>query len=73
MSHYQFNMSIVDDKQVSSELKRSLEGKLPEPGRPVSVEILMDTAEVWSDATGHVYNVLQFKQNKCRLYAGIKR
>ena len=42
----QFNLSILDDKQVLVELKRSLEGRLPEAGQPVCVEILMDTAEV---------------------------
>ena len=34
---------------MSGELKRSLEGKLPEAGQPVCIEILMDTSEV------HVY------------------
>jgi autophagy-related protein 13 len=55
-----FNLSIPDDKQVSSELKRSLEGRLPAPGQPVCVEILMDTAEgdslvleVWSIELDH--------------------
>ena len=42
----QFNLSILDDKQVAMELKRSLEGRLPAAGRPVCVEILMDTSEV---------------------------
>ena len=31
---------------MSGELKRSLEGKLPEAGQPVCIEILMDTSEV---------------------------
>ncbi|CAI8024889.1 Autophagy-related protein 13 [Geodia barretti] len=50
-----FNLSILDDKQVTVELKRSLEGRLPEAGQPVCVEILMETSEgdsivleVWS-------------------------
>ena len=39
-------MSIPDDKQVNSELKRSLEGRIPQPGQPVTLEIQMETQEV---------------------------
>ena len=39
-------MTIQDDKQVNSELKRSLEGRLPQQDCPVSVEISMETLEV---------------------------
>ncbi len=39
----QFNLSLPDDKQVSAELKRSLEGRLPEQDCPVCLEIIMDT------------------------------
>ena len=39
-------MTVVDDKQVSSELKRSLEGRLPQPQQPVTLEIQMETLEV---------------------------
>ena len=53
----QFNLAIPDDKQVSGELKRSLEGKLPEPGQPVCVEILMDTQEVGSYNSVSVFRV----------------
>ena len=52
----QFNLSILDDKQVSSELKRSLDGRLPNAGQPVCVEILMNTAEVRTPLElGHYY------------------
>lgn len=43
----QFNVTIQDEKQVSNELKKSLEGKLPQPDRPVCVEISMETLEVY--------------------------
>ena len=43
---YQFNVTIPDDKRVSSELKRSLEGRLPQPEQPVTLEIQMETLEV---------------------------
>ena len=42
-------MTITDDKQVSSELKRSLEGRLPQPEQPVTLEIQMETLEVVHD------------------------
>jgi hypothetical protein len=42
----QFNVTIGDDKHVSSELKRSLEGRLPQPEQPVTLEIQMETLEV---------------------------
>ena len=42
----QFNVTISDDKHVNSELKRSLEGRLPQPGQPVTLEIHMETQEV---------------------------
>ena len=42
----QFNLSILDDKQVSSELKRSLEGRIPSPDQPVCIEIQMETPGV---------------------------
>ena len=42
----QFNVTISDDKRVSSELKRSLEGRLPQPEQPVTLEIQMETLEV---------------------------
>ena len=45
----QFNVTITDDKQVSSELKRSLEGRLPQPEQPVTLEIQMETLEVVHD------------------------
>ncbi|XP_064387865.1 autophagy-related protein 13-like [Halichondria panicea] len=38
-----FNLSLPDDKQVSAELRRSLEGRLPEQDCPVCLEIIMDT------------------------------
>ena len=57
---YQFNLAIQDDKQVSVELKRSLEGKLPDQDQPVSIEIEMTTAdgdslvlEVWNISLDH--------------------
>ena len=39
-------MTISDNKQVTSELKRSLEGRLPQPEQPVTLEIQMETLEV---------------------------
>ena len=43
---YQFNVTVPDEKRVSSELKRSLEGRLPQPEQPVTLEIQMETLEV---------------------------
>ena len=43
---FQFNLSIVDDKQVSGELKKTLGGRLPERNNPVCIEIQMETVEV---------------------------
>jgi len=50
-----FNLAVPDDKQVSSEMKRSLEGRIPQPDQPVCIEIQMETPEgntlvleVWS-------------------------
>lgn len=42
----QFNVTVQDDKQVSNELKRSLEGRIPQQDCPVCVEISMETLEV---------------------------
>ena len=44
-------MTISDDKRVSSELKRSLEGRLPQPEQPVTLEIQMETLEVVYEAS----------------------
>ena len=41
----QFNLAIPDDKQVTVELKHSLEGRLPEQDCPVCLEITMDTTD----------------------------
>lgn len=49
-----FNVTVLDDKQVMSELKHSLEGRLPQQDSPVCVEISMEmegeslVLEVWS-------------------------
>ena len=48
-------MTIADDKQVSSELKRSLEGRLPQPEQPVTLEIQMETLEVVHDQYAQDY------------------
>ena len=49
LNMWQFNVNVPDDKQVSSELKRSLEGRIPQSGQPVTLEIQMETQEVKSD------------------------
>ena len=50
----QFNVTISDDKRVSSELKRSLEGRLPQPEQPVTLEIQMETLEVVYDQSSQL-------------------
>ena len=53
----QFNVTVVDEKQVSSELKHSLEGRLPQQDSPVCVEISMETLEVHGTHTVRKYLV----------------
>lgn len=48
-------MTISDDKRVSSELKRSLEGRLPQPEQPVTLEIQMETLEVVYETSSQIY------------------
>ena len=48
----QFNLSITDDKQVSGELKKTLDGRLPERDHPVCIEIQMETLEVFAGGGG---------------------
>lgn len=55
-----FNLAIPEDKQVTAEMKRSLEGKLPQPELPCCTEILMETPEgdtvileVWQVSVTH--------------------
>ena len=50
-------MTVLDDKQVMSELKHSLEGRLPQQDSPVCVEISMEIEVSRTLITNFLYRI----------------